>query len=318
MRAYEITKEQLDEVDVGKGLRRLAQAGSLAASMGLGYTGYDLAKNYNSASASVAPATQSIEPSSAIKPVSTRTVEPSKDIQDPGTSIRPRARPGAPSSQITSSTDIHPAFPEKLLKQKEVDPDVRVKTFIEVILPYIKQENDRILNTRNQILSIVRKSKEKRPVSRSEIMAVRELYQKYGVDNISDLLKHIDIIPVSMALAQGAIESGWGSDYLARQGNAFYGQKSWSKTGGVEGPYGERYRAFESPADSVRAYMQNLNTHSAYSEFREARAQIRKSGKLPTGLALIPYLTKYSTLGQEYVKKVSGLIKGRQLGEYDR
>lgn len=304
--------ENLEEANILHGLKKAGMAGAIAANVGLGYTGYDLARNHSKASAEQIQS-QTISPISTIKSATIKSTDSDSSNVSPSNTIRPKLRPDIESA----SSDVHPSFPKQLMHQKEIDPNTRVQNFIDVILPYIQNENEQILKTRNHIISIMNRAKEKKPISRNEIMKIRDLYQPYGVDNIPDLLTKLDIIPASLALAQGALESGWGSDYLARQGNAFYGQKSWAKTGGVEGPYGERYRAFNSPAESVKAYMFNLNTHNAYAEFRTARANIRKLGKSPTGLELSQYLVKYSTLGNAYVKKVTGLIKGRSLNKYD-
>ena len=117
--------------------------------------------------------------------------------------------------------------------------------------------------------------------------------------------------------AQAGIESSWGSDPKTQSNNAFFGQKSWAKSGGVEGPYGERYRGFETPSQSIAAYMTNLNTHDAYDDFREARAAMRKTGKPLVGLPLVPKLISYTDTGKQYPQKLKSIIQGRNLGQYD-
>ena len=124
-----------------------------------------------------------------------------------------------------------------------------------------------------------------------------------------ELKKRIDIVPISLAIAQAAIESGWGTSRFAIEGNAYFGQKVIGskirgiKPNGIENPL-VKIRTFDNLNDSVNAYINNLNTHFAYKNFRKSRNELRSFGKIPEGIILVKQLKKYSELGEEYVKKV--------------
>ena len=91
--------------------------------------------------------------------------------------------------------------------------------------------------------------------------------------DLAKLKMRMDIIPVSIALAQAANESGWGTSRFALEGNALFGQWTWSKKGispkNKDPDQSHKILQFQILKASVRAYKNNLNTHNAYQEFRE-------------------------------------------------
>ena len=137
------------------------------------------------------------------------------------------------------------------------------------------------------------------------------------------LLKRVDTVPVSLALAQAAEESGWGTSRFAVKGNSLFGQ--WDFSGGGIKPRSQRKHlgnysvaAFDSPQDSINAYMLNLNTHRAYQGLRDKRAEFRAQNKTLTGWELADTLEKYSERGKEYVKGLRSMIKHNNLAETDK
>ena len=132
----------------------------------------------------------------------------------------------------------------------------------------------------------------------------------------------MDIIPVSMALAQAANESGWGTSRFALEGNALFGQWTWSKKGispkDKDPDQNHKILQFQILKASVRAYKNNLNTHNAYKEFREVRAKLRQSGTNITGLALIKYLKNYAAIGEKYTEIIKGIIEHNSLTDFDK
>lgn len=201
--------------------------------------------------------------------------------------------------------------------KKPIDTEQKVAQFLDTIIPLVKAENARINGERQAVIRLVSKIHRGKSLDPKENDYLQGMMDRYGSKDPMELLDRVDIIPNSMAVAQAAIESGWGQDALAQKANVIFGQKTWDKDSGVEGPEGERYAAFNSPADSVRAYMQNLNTHPAYEKFRDTRAGLRAKNKPVTGQALLPTMTKYSTLGKDYISKVTKVIRGRNLHKLD-
>ena len=139
---------------------------------------------------------------------------------------------------------------------------------------------------------------------------------------LESLLLRVDIIPVSLALAQSAEESGWGSSRFAVLGNALFGQWDFSGKGipvrqqrKELGNY--TIARFETPQDSVNAYMLNLNTNAAYKRLRSKRQKMRQQGLLPRGWELAATLDKYSERGEGYVATIHQIMKYNHLREAD-
>ena len=142
-------------------------------------------------------------------------------------------------------------------------------------------------------------------------------------DALETLVRRVDIIPPSLALAQAAEESGWGTSRFAIKGNSLFGQ--WDFSGkGIKpeeqrahlGNYG--IAAFDTPQDSIDAYMLNLNTHRAYKRLREQRVRSRQNKQQPAGWELARTLDKYSERGIEYVKSLHAIMKYNRLNDADQ
>ena len=132
----------------------------------------------------------------------------------------------------------------------------------------------------------------------------------------------MDIIPVSLALAQAANESGWGTSRFALEGNALFGQWTWSKKGispkDKDPNKTHKILQFQILKASVRAYKNNLNTHNAYREFREVRAQLRQNEEPINGLELAKYIKNYAAIGEKYVAIIEDIIERNSLTDFDK
>ena len=234
---------------------------------------------------------------------------PAPAAQTPAASAT-RAAP-APSAETPG---VHANFPRELHHSGSMAANDRVAAFQNVMVPLIQAENDRIRADRTRARSISRNPH----AHGAERAWLDQKMEEYGANDLNDLLKRMDVIPVSLVLAQSALESGWGTDTIARTANAFFGQKAVRSQSDVQGPMGERYRSYDSPQHSIRSYMHNLNTHRAYAGFRDDRAQMRRQNKPLSGVDLASGLRSYSTRGSDYVSAVQKLIRSRDLARWDR
>lgn len=201
---------------------------------------------------------------------------------------------------------------------------VRKSLFFQMLLPLVLQTNEEILADRRRLWKLhFQKSLDQKPgpADRLWLMVTAE---RYGVKKnvIATLLQRVDIIPPSLALAQAAEESGWGTSRFVREGNAVFGQWTFSNTGSLvpadrDKDKTHKIRAFPNLLDSVRAYAHNLNTHAAYRQFRKVRAGLRLKGAPLDGLLLVDKLKSYSQRGKKYVKGIRALIKGNNLHRFD-
>ena len=195
----------------------------------------------------------------------------------------------------------------------------RKNLFIQIILPLIIEENNRIKLNRIKLFSILNKNHN----SNSEKKWLDEKFKQYGVMNkdLSTLKIRMDMIPVSLAIAQAAKETGWGTSRFALEGNALFGQWTWSgegiKPADADNNATHKVMKFKILKSSVRAYQRNLNTHSGYKEFRLARAELRDKKRNLNGLILATYLDKYAETGKEYVKIIKQIIQQNNLTDFD-
>ena len=195
----------------------------------------------------------------------------------------------------------------------------RKSLFIKIILPLVLEENNRIIIDRKKLFTILNKNKN----SKDEIKWLNQKFKQYGVVNkdLATLKVRMDIIPVSLAIAQAAKETGWGTSRFAIEGNALFGQWTWSgegiKPAGADTNATYKVMKFNVLKASVRAYQRNLNTHSSYKKFRFIRAQLRDDNKKLDSLKLAEYLDNYAQTGTEYTKVLKQIIQQNQLKDFD-
>ena len=193
------------------------------------------------------------------------------------------------------------------------------KLFIQIVLPIILEENNRIRLNRKKLFTILNKNHN----SDTEKKWLNEKFKQYGVLNkdLSTLKMRMDIIPVSLAIAQAAKETGWGTSRFALEGNALFGQWTWSgegiKPAAADNDTKHKVMKFKILKASVRAYKRNLNTHKGYREFRMARAELRDNDVELDSLILVNYLDKYAQTGKEYIKIIKQIIKQNNLQDFD-
>ena len=208
-------------------------------------------------------------------------------------------------------------FPKDLDEIK--DTKLKKETFIKIVLPLVVAENDKILDDKIKLKRII----SKKMTTDKEKSWLRLKLREYKVKNsdISELDKRMDIIPVSIALAQAAKESGWGTSRFALEGNAIFGQWTWTGQGIAPLNKGkhENHKILRFPIlrASVKAYKNNLNTHKGYAEFREKRHTYRKRNKTIKGLNLTDTLDRYAQTGKEYTDILEKIIKQNDLSDFE-
>ncbi len=216
------------------------------------------------------------------------------------------------SSLPTDFMDIQPIIERKRL-------------FINTLIPIIYSENLQILNDRKKILDWWRESDGENFSRDFWPQWLFELSEKYGSSdsNLGNLLMRVDIIPISLALAQSAIESGWGTSRYSREGNAVFGQYTFDESKGLKPKDRNEndeffIKKFPNLSESVRSYLKNINTHLAYADFREERKKLRMSGENLSGYKLVNFLKDYSERRESYVKDVKEIISSNNFQKYDK
>ena len=208
-------------------------------------------------------------------------------------------------------------FPRDLDNLQSVK--LKKETFIKIVLPLIVAENEKILDDREKLKLLMKK----KFTSDLEKQWLRQKLLEYKVKkgNLDELIQRMDMIPVSIALAQAAKESGWGTSRFALEGNAIFGQWTWDGQGIAplkrDGDKSHKILKFPILRASVKAYKNNLNTHKSYSKFREKRKSLRSKNKKITGLALTDTLKNYAQTGSEYTKILNQIITQNKLSDFE-
>jgi Bax protein len=209
--------------------------------------------------------------------------------------------------------------------RKIQQPAERKQVFLRMMLPLVLKANEGVRAERNRLMRIKIAQEKGTVISDGDRVYLMNMARRYGVrkPRIDLLLARVDILPVSIALAQSAVESGWGTSRFVLEGNAPFGQWTTASFKGLvpkNRTDGESHkiRTFDDLYGSVRSYIHNLNTHRAYRRFRAMRETMRTSGAHLNSLTLISSLTPYSKKGEAYVKLLKNVIVVNQLEPLDR
>lgn len=206
----------------------------------------------------------------------------------------------------------------------------RKEAFFNFLQPRIEASNQKILTLRNQVKLLKNRYKKmEQSLTSTEIEFLKMTARIYKITKLNldengfaRLLKKIDIVPPSLAVAQAAKESAWGTSRFAVKGNNYFGQWCFSKgcglvpSGRTKGATHEVAR-FDSAQQSVQQYMFNINTHKAYRSLRGIRENLRNNNKEITGLPLSEGLTSYSERGDAYINEIQAMIKHNNLSQLD-
>ena len=223
--------------------------------------------------------------------------------------------------QVRNKKTVKPIYFTQFPKDLNELQSTRLKkeTFIKIILPLVVAENEKIIADREKLKLI----STKKFTTDLEKQWLRQKLLEYKVKkgNMKKLMTRMDIIPTSIALAQAAKESGWGTSRFALEGNAIFGQWTWSGQGieplDRESNKSHKILKFPILRASVKAYQNNLNTHRSYISFRAKRLEMRDQNKNISGLDLTETLKNYAQTGTEYTKILNQIIKQNRLTDFE-
>lgn len=208
--------------------------------------------------------------------------------------------------------------------------EAKKDAFFSYFHSYIEEENARILKSRERLLGFRAILAGGALLSPAERHALDLIAAEYRIprndlpisDMVEELLLRVDIIPASLALAQAATESAWGTSRFAREGNNIFGQWCFDEGCGLipgrrADDASHEVRAFASVDAAVKAYYRNLNSNPTYEYFRELRAHMRLQDKPLDSHQLADGLTRYSERGRAYVAEIRDMIRINDLHERD-
>lgn len=219
-------------------------------------------------------------------------------------------------------------LPENLTAVRDAKRKKRL--FTSALLPIVLRANELIIADRGRLFELRAKLENQLPLRRAERQWLSDKARQYRIkrrsnfrtQDIDILMYRVDIIPPSLALAQAAMETGWGTSRFAQAGNALFGEWVWGEGDGLmplnrdEGKT-HKIKKFEYLLDSVASYMTNLNRHPSYEDLRRRRAELRELNIPITGAALAPSLVSYSERGADYVSGILSIINYNDLDGLD-
>jgi Bax protein len=207
------------------------------------------------------------------------------------------------------------------------DIDARKDAFFGYFLPLVEMRNEEILKLRAELLRLHENMDDLSGRQQRRVVQLAADYDIEGFDvtepgDWDTLLRRVDVVPPSLALAQAANESGWGLSRFAQEGNNYFGHWCYVEGCGLvpdARPAGAQHEvaAFDSPAHSVERYIRNLNSHEAYRDLRLKRSELRENDELITGLELAEGLTQYSQRGRAYIRELQAMIRFNELDVLD-
>ncbi|OOZ39111.1 hypothetical protein BOW53_12930 [Solemya pervernicosa gill symbiont] len=235
-----------------------------------------------------------------------------------GKTVNPAKRPSKMKSDAKGAVNHPPVIVQKSGGKKT--------TFINKLVPLVEVENRRIAEVRAELITLFDSVAAGGVLTDGELNRIHKIAKQYRVkgDPLSQreaLLQRVDIIPVELALAQAANESAWGESRFAREALNLFGIWTYDASKGLV-PKGRSegqkhlVRKYDSLGESVRHYLNLLNSHSAYQPLREIRAELRRSGGELDGALMAAGLVRYSAKGDEYVKIIRSIISTNELERF--
>ena len=198
------------------------------------------------------------------------------------------------------------------------------QAFVEQVNQLITQANHQIQQDREYLLD----SQQKKHLNYFDKKKLTRLAQQYRLNSFdssnsqdwTELLKRVDTIPNSLALAQAINESAWGTSRFARQGHNLYGTWCYQKGCGIVPLHASSkqffaVKAYSNFKASIDDYLLNLNSNKYYRSLRETRYQLHQHNKPISGYKLAGCLGNYSAIGQQYITAIQSLITTYQLNQ---
>lgn len=212
-------------------------------------------------------------------------------------------------------------LPEPETEQKLT---AKKRHFFEFLRPVVRAENSRVREQREHLRELLETLEAEGTLSSGDREWLARMAKRYRVKADEPLARaralwsRVDIVPVSLALAQAALESAWGQSRFAREANNLFGEWCFEPGCGVvpaQRPAGKTYEveAFDGVGGSVRSYIHNLNSHPAYAPLREIRARARAEGEMPNGYEMAAGLVNYAAIGEKYVGHIRDVIEANGL-----
>ena len=234
---------------------------------------------------------------------------------------------------LTTALSLMPAnaFATSLSGQTVTTHKHSRNAFINQVKEMAVNKNRQVLREKATMTHFRELTKDGKTLSRADKVWVQKVVVRYQMSQLVEKPMHkwsqrewetlnakIDIVPVSIVVAQAVHESNFGQSNMAQQSNNLFGQKT-PKVGYMIkcGTTTKSFKIFKSRSDSVNAYVDNINSCSAYREFRAARLACRNSDRCLEGLELLDHIATRYAEDKQYSHRIVRLVNQYNMQRFD-
>ena len=216
--------------------------------------------------------------------------------------------------KIFKSKKIEPINYTNTISLNKLQVSEKKQKFFHMILPAILISKENLKLKRERVLALM-----DTPYSEMDNLDrefLDKLFKKYKTDDIKKLANRLKTHPVSIVLAQAAIESAWGESRFFKKANNIFGVWSYDpneprirakKTRNGKYIYLKKYASISDAIDDYFAII----GRGAYKSFRQHR------NITDNPLELVKYLVNYCELSN-YPNKLRKFIVHNKLREFDK
>jgi len=205
---------------------------------------------------------------------------------------------------------ILPTKTQKIVKNKPITVSEKKRRFFTLLVPPIEQIYSQLHQEYLEIKTLIEKT--------PQDPKIQICMQSYAAKDFEDLLRRMKPHPKSIALAQAAMESAWGTSRFFKIANNVFGVWSFKENeprvaaGKKRGNQTIYLKEYTSITDAVRDYYKILAVGKAFEEFRVEKM------KTDDPYILVNYLDKYSERGNLYSQELASVIRHNNLIKYDK
>lgn len=191
------------------------------------------------------------------------------------------------------------------------------KKFIDLMLPAVLLAKFKLEDKYARVQYLIEYSRQKQRWSADDSTFVQTELRRYQASTLQQLALKVKPHPVSLVLAQAAMESGWGTSGFFVKANNVFGMWSFSEeedrieTTARRGSHKVYLRRYDNISLAIEDYYETIGRVPAYQGFRKKRLNSNNPYQL------LPQLHAYSELGKQYTRRLRAVIQDNQLIQYD-
>jgi Bax protein len=222
-------------------------------------------------------------------------------------------------TDITSIKDslVVPILYSHVQLLSQLSMEKRKNRFFDIMLPAVLIYQHQLNTKREHVRILQNNARYAVEWTHEDSLFINSKFDVYKTKNLNELLRRMKPPPTSIALAQAALESGWGSSRFFKEANNVFG--IWSFNSSENRIVANEFRDGEpiylkkygNLLGSVEDYHILLASSATYAGFRDCIYRGNNA------FELIWYLRMYSEKRDEYIMMLRNVIVTNELTKYD-